>query len=189
MMILLSFGSADSIKSTVDDALILKIAAGDMDAFHTLYRAAHSGIYGFALSITKNPHDAEDVLQDTFLSVYENALSYRPEGKPMAWIFRIARNFALSKMREKAKEPMSEEFILENTEAVSQLESVEEKETVKALLSFLNDDERQIVMLHAAAGFKNREIAQVLGLKLSTVLSKYRRALKKLELILKEEQK
>ena len=92
-------------------------------------------------------------------------------------------------MRERAKEPAAEEFILDNSEAVSQLESVEERETVKALLSFLKEDERQIVMLHAAAGFKNREIAELLGLKLSTVLSKYRRALKKLELILKEEQK
>ena len=58
--------------------------------------------------------------------------------------------------------------------------------TLEALLSALGDEERQIVTLHALTGLKHREIAELLGLPLATVLSKYSRALKKLQLAWKE---
>ena len=59
--------------------------------------------------------------------------------------------------------------------------SSDEKWVLEELLATLNDDERQIIMLHAVAGFKHREIADLLNLKLSTVLSKHHRGLKKLK--------
>ena len=75
---------------------------------------------------------------------------------------------------------IAEEFVLENTPAFSELETIEEKAAVKALLEVLSEEERQIVMLHAVAGLKNREIASLLGVSLGTVLSKYHRAIKKI---------
>ncbi len=188
MFILAAFEStAERLRSTVTDGLILKIGKGDMDAFHALYEAAHSSVYGFALSIVKNTHDAQDVLQDTFIAVHENAVGYLPQGKPMAWILSITKNFALGKLRKNAKEPLAEEFIIENERAIDDIANLEQREAIKAMLAVLDDEEREIVMLHAAAGFKNREIADLLGLKLSTVLSKYHRAIKKLEKSVEEE--
>ena len=58
--------------------------------------------------------------------------------------------------------------------------TAEERTSLKAALGSLTDDERQIVLLHAASGLKHREIGQLLGLPIATVLSKYHRALKKL---------
>ena len=62
----------------------------------------------------------------------------------------------------------------------------EDRMVLGALLGILSDEERQIVVLHAMTGFKHREIAQLLDLRLPTVLSKYNRAVKKLRGALKE---
>ena len=75
-----------------DDALILRIARGDTAALETLYRQTSASIYGFALSILRDPTAAEDVMQDTYLTVWTKAGSYVPQGKPLAWVFTIARN-------------------------------------------------------------------------------------------------
>ena len=64
-----------------DDALILRIARGDTAALETLYRQTSASIYGFALSILRDPTAAEDVMQDTFVSVMQSAPGYQPAGQ------------------------------------------------------------------------------------------------------------
>ena len=53
----------------LEDNLILRVAQGETQAFSELYLLAHKAVYGFALSIVQNQHDAEDVMQDTFVKV------------------------------------------------------------------------------------------------------------------------
>ena len=132
-----------SVKRPIDDELILKIADGDTDALHTLYDETAKAVYGFALSITKNSHDADDVLQETFLKVYQNAGSYQPNGKPMAWVFTIARNVAMSKFRQDAKFDNFEE----NYEGVdiSSIKNAENRILIKKLFELLSDEEKQIL--------------------------------------------
>lgn len=103
LSILLTIQSEYGIRRPIDDSLIEKISLGDMDAFRELYEIASKSVYGFALSILKNSHDAEDVLQETFLKVYQNSSDYVSYSKPMAWILRITRNLAVTKLREKNK--------------------------------------------------------------------------------------
>ena len=67
LIFLTAVEGAFAVKSTTDDALIERIAKGDMDAFRMLYENVSGSIYGFVLSIVKNAYVAEDVLQDTFL--------------------------------------------------------------------------------------------------------------------------
>lgn len=186
MFVILNMALNDiSVKRPIDEELIFKIADGDTDAFHTLYDLTAPSVYGFALSITKNSHDADDVMQETFLKVYQNAGSYQPKGKPMAWIFTIARNIATSKFRQDAK---TDKF-QENYEGIdlSSIKDADNRILVKKLFELLSDDEKQILMLHAVSGLKHREIAEVLNLSLGTTLSKYHRAIKKLKSAVKEE--
>lgn len=185
--VLVALDAEFSAKSTVDDTVIQEIAKGNMTAFHRLYENISGSVYGFALSITKNTYDAEDVLQDTFLTIHRKAADYQPHGKPMAWIFTIVRNLALMKLRAQKKEIGFDEPQVENSIAFSKIEEADSKVTLKAFLNLLNDEERQIVMLHTISGFKNREIAALLGIPLNTVLSKYHRAIKKLKSHMKEE--
>lgn len=181
VMILTVWASEFAAQSTVDETLIAAIAEGDTEALRHVYGAVSASVYGFALSITKNAHDAEDVLQDTFVTIYEKAATYRPQGKPLAWILTIARNHALMRIRSRKREASFEDAVSDNSLAFSRIERPEERWAVETLLSLLNEEERQIVALHAVAGLKNREIAAVMKLPLGTVLSKYNRAVKKLK--------
>lgn len=173
-------------KDGIIENCIAKIAGGDKDALALLYEESHGAVYGFALSILKNVQEAEDVLHDTYLQIWKTAYSYTPAGKPMAWIFTISRNLARMRLRAQARTvtmtPEDWQGLLADQPAVDQ----EDRLVLASLLNSLSDEERQIVVLHAMTGLKHREIAELLGLRLSTVLSKYSRGLKKLRKALKE---
>ena len=176
-------------QSTVDDKLIEDIAEGNMDALRKLYETVHKTIYAFALSITKNTHDAEGVLQETFLTIYNKAVNYKPQKKPMAWIFTIAKNLALMKLRYSAKADITDDIDTHNEAEISFsfIEDVEQRLIVETSINKLEEDERIILMLHAVGGLKNREIAQLLEVPVNTVLSKYNRTIKKMQKYLEKE--
>lgn len=165
---------------------ILKIAGGDQDALALLYEQTHAAVYGFALSILKNRQNAEDVLQDTYIQIWNGAGGYTPAGTPLAWIFTITRNLALMRLREQSRTvvvaPEAWPSLFADEPAVSR----EDRVVLMSVLQTLSDEERQIVMLHVMARLKHREIAALLHLRLPTVLSKHSRALKKLRDALKE---
>lgn len=168
------------------DGCIARIAQGEQDALSELYDQVRPAIYGFALSILKNAHDAEDVLQDAFLQVWQAAGGYRSHGKAMAWLMTITRNLSYDRLRQRSRStPLEDEDWLEQL-ADRPAVTHEDRLTLAALLESLADEERQIVTLHALTGLKHREIAALLELPLATVLSKYARALKKLQQAWKE---
>lgn len=168
------------------DTYISHIALGSQDALAALYQRTHAAVYGFALSILKNAHDAEDVLQDVYLQVWHGASGYRSRGKAMGWLMTITRNLALDRLRQHSR---AQTLPHEEWQALPEEASpvtAEDRMMLEALLSVLEDQEREIVTLHALTGLKHREIAALLGLPLPTVLSKYSQALKKLRLAWKE---
>ena len=143
-----SAGSCMASGQPPDDALILRIAQGDTAALEVLYRQTSSSIYGFALSILRDPVAAEDVMQDTFVSVMQSAPGYQPSGKPMAWLLTIARNLALMRLRRAESKNLSfdELFHVEDTHDAYQ--TTENHMVLEKVLHTLTDGERQIVMLH-----------------------------------------
>jgi RNA polymerase sigma-70 factor (ECF subfamily) len=161
------------------ESLISAVARGERAAFEQLYLSCKSAVYGFALSILKQPDAAEDVMQDTFLRIYDAAGAYQARGKPMAWILTITRNLALMRLRQRQWEQMPEDDALPAPGDFTQTSA--QRMALHAALEILADDERQIVLLHSLSGLKMREIAQLLNIPLSTALSKHRRALSKLE--------
>ena len=165
-----------TIGAHIDDDLILQIAGGDRTALKMLYESISGNIYGYALSVIKNRDDAEDILQETFLKVFTAAKSYKPQGKPTAWVFTIAKNIIRDKLRSRTQTVE----LLEEPD-YSAIENTEQRMIIKALFSILSDEEKQIVILHAAQGMKHREIAQILDIPLATALSRYNRAVKKME--------
>lgn len=162
------------------DALLERIANGDTAALEALYRRTQTAVYGFALSVLKNAHDAEDVLHDCYVAVWDGAAQYRSQRKPMAWLITIAKNLCLGQLRAQRKTTgMPEELPFLSADAAGI--SVEDRTVLSACMQQLSDGERQIVTLHAVAGFKHREIAAILHMPLATVLSKYNRAIRKLK--------
>ena len=169
----------------LQDELILRIARGEQSAMEQLYRLTDKAVYGFILSILKNRHDAQDVMQETFLRIRLAAATYHAQGKPMAWVLTIARNQALMHLRKAKSQPLEEQM---ETSGENLQSEVEENLIVRQTLNQLQEKERQIIMLHAVAGLKHREIAQLLSLSLPAVLSGYSRGVKKLKKILEKEE-
>lgn len=169
------------------DRLLALMKEGDRNAFQRLYKETARSVYGYALSILKNPQDAEEVMQDAYLTVWEQAGKYQSDGKPMAWIFTITKNLCYMRIRRQTnwggvslEELREQESGWEPGELCDEIEQAPEKEMLLEALKSLKEEERTIVLLHDVSGMKHREIAQLLEMPVPTVLSKYRRALKKL---------
>ena len=163
------------------ERLLSGVAAGDREALAQLYHRTRTSVYGLALSYLKNAQDAQDVTQDTFVRVWDSAHQYRPKGSPMGWLLAVAKNLALMKLRQRARQVELDDEEWDAIPAGDTGLSPEDRQILQTALAKLDGQERQVVMLHAVAGLKHRETAALMGLPLSTVLSRYHRALSKLQ--------
>ncbi len=158
-----------------------KVMSGDIAAFEQLYNLTYKPVFSFLLSLTANQEDAKDLLQETFLRVLGSAHLYKEQGNLMAWIMKIGRNLFLMEQRKRREIPVSEEEL--RTEQLN-FDAISDRETrilMEQLFRVLTEDEREIVVLHAIAGFRHKEIAEMMDIPLGTILSKYNRAMKKLK--------
>ncbi len=165
----------------LEDA-IKRMALGDKTALEELYLQTKTSVYSFILSMLKDRHTADDVFQDVYVSVYENAAGYDAKGKPMAWMLTIAKNRCRMHFRS-VKNHADMDSVAELWTADT---PIEDKIVLEAAFKQLTDEERNIVFLHVLSGMKHREIAHLLDIPLPTVLSKYHRAIKKLRGLLEE---
>lgn len=172
------------IDSNKVESLIKEINTNDL-AFSEFYKITRVQLYGYILSIVKNIPDAQDILQSTYIKIYDNIDKYTSKNKPMAWIFTIARNLAYETIRKSKRTVHSfddwEKYLVDYQDI-----NIEDRLLVSSCLAKLKDKEKQIIILHAVSGFKHKEIAELLDINLSTALSKYNRALKKLKKIMEE---
>lgn len=167
--------------SGVDDSLLTQTGRGDGAAFSTLYRLTKNAVYAYAMSILRNPDDAEDAMQDTYLKIRAAAYLYEPQGKPMAWILTITRNVCLMRLRQQKHTCACTQEQMAREPDLNRIEDTEDRVVLRAALQVLSEEESQIIILHAVTGMRHREIGELLQLPLSTVLSKYHRGLKKLK--------
>jgi RNA polymerase sigma-70 factor (ECF subfamily) len=171
----------------VKDSLMKKIANYDVEAFNELYTITSAAVYGYAMSILKSSADAEEVLQEVFINIYQKIDSYRYKKKAMAWIFTITRNSALMKVRSNTKHQTRDIDNEYDIASATNIETqVENQVIVNEALSMLDDVDREIIVMHSMTYMKHKDIAVILNLPLSTVLSKYRRGLKKIRNYLEE---
>ena len=169
----------------LDESLFLRIAAGEKEAFCTLYEICSTSVFAYALSILRNRDDAEDAMQDTFIKIKSAAHLYKPQGKPMAWIITITKNVCLMMIRKNAHIVQMPEEDTQSDLGLDQIENAEDRMILEKAFTVLPEDTCQIILLHAVIGMKHREIAELLNLPISTVLSKYNRGIKRLQTELK----
>ena len=147
-----------------------------MEQFLQLYEPVYKDLYRLAYYYIGNSQDTEDVVGETVLKAYEKFDSLRKKEAFKSWIFRILVNQCMTYLRKKTTNgvvELKEEPVFEP--------ALEDGTAVQDLLAVLSGEERQIVVLSVFGGYKGEEIAKLLHMKHSTVRSKYRRALKKME--------
>ena len=167
--------------------LLLRLAQGETEALTPLYEQTKDALYVYALSLLKNRMDAEDIMHDTYLRIWHSAPRSCSEGCPMAWIYTIARNGCMSLLRQRSHQVALPEG--DWLEAFLPEGSVDPdaRLLLRECVQQLGGEDREILLLHAVSGLKHREIAELLSLPLSTVLSKYHRCVKRMRRLLNGE--
>ena len=166
-------------KVYIDERLFERIRQGEQDAFRELYEASYRSLYAFLLSHTMNSDDAQDLLQDTYIQIYNNSHMYKEQGNPMAWMMKIAKNLFLMKCR-KDKEAGLNYDDLENELGFEDMSSVENRMVLEKMFELLSVDDRNLIIMHDISGMKHREIAKLMDLPLGTVIARYNRGIRKL---------
>lgn len=181
----------DVNKNILIEQCLISLANGNLDSMDLLYETIKKDIYAFALSKVCNKFDADDIFQDTFIRIYENAKLYKPKGKPMAWIFTIENNVINRYFQLKSKQEFISDDMINTVKDETRNDSIDnaiKNEYLNKLLDNLNEFEREVISLHIVSELKFSDIAKILNKPLSTILSKYNRAIKKLQKIAKEEE-
>src|SRR5262245_36387341 len=94
-------------RSPAEGRLVERLKRGDHAAFQEVVEAYEAKVYGMARGLTRNDEDAQDAVQDTFLSVFKNVKAFKGDSSLSTWIYRIALNAALMKMRRRKHDDRS----------------------------------------------------------------------------------
>jgi RNA polymerase sigma factor (sigma-70 family) len=174
------------------DELIVLIRERNQKAFAYLYDNYSKALFGVINNIVNNLEESEDVLQNTFLKIWNNFDSYdASKGRLYTWMLNIGRNMAIDSTRSKHEKIKSK--IQETTDFVYHKNNlfVEDKSHesigLKRIVDSLKDDQREIIELAYYQGYTQDEISKKLNLPLGTVKTKVRQALLVLREITKDD--
>ena len=169
---------------TQEKELINGLLAKDHQVFEKLYDNYSQAIYNTILKIVNDKDQADEVLQDTFLRIWNKIDSYSPEkGRLYTWMHQIARNLSLDKVRSKEYRQMAVTDSWEDNSATKYEESNDSSETnfyTDELLRFLNPAQSLVVNLMYFQGYTSEDVSKEFDIPLGTVKSRVRAALKRL---------
>ncbi len=161
-----------------DTQIIERTLGGDTDAFNLLVRRWERHIYGLTLRMLGRDDEAKDATQETFLSAYRNLSKFRGEAKFSSWIYRIALNICNTRLRGRSRfvisiEEQREESGFEPVADTNDLgDNIQQQQItlhVRRALQSLPAEMRQVIVMKEYEGLKFSEIADILGIPLSTV--------------------
>ncbi|HQR07490.1 MAG TPA: sigma-70 family RNA polymerase sigma factor [Gemmatales bacterium] len=163
-----------------DEMLIAGISRGDAASLAALYDRYAPRAFGLILQILKNQTDAEDVVQETFLQVWQQAGRYDSrKGKPTVWILLLARCRALDRLRKKQSKlfAVQENVSEPPSPAPSTDEAIQLNESQKLICSALctlSQEQQEPIRLAFYEGLTHMEIAEQVRLPLGTVKTRIR---------------
>jgi len=157
-----------------DERLMQEIKADNMFAFDMLYKKYSKRLYKFAYYILKSPEESENIVQDVFLSLWENRNKVEKDSSVKYYVFTIAYNSAISIIRKKARESQFIEYLKSlqdlNQEPVNiELEYHELTEKLEDIINHLPDRQKSVYLLHKVEGLKYSEIAERLNISVNTI--------------------
>ena len=142
--------------------------------FDNIYEEYFDRVYYKVLSVVKNDDDAEDICQETFISVYKNLSKFREESNIYTWIYRIAINKTYDFFKKRKLEFEINDDVLSLPEDIN----FDTKVILEEKLKLISEKEKEIVILKDIYGYKLKEIEEIKNMNLSTVKSVYYIALK-----------
>ena len=161
--------------------LLPKIQSGDLQAFEQLYNLYKVQVFNFCFSILKSNADAQEVVQDIFLKVWQFRNQYNEITSFNGFLYRIAKNLTLNKIRKKAGQPEKFDSLQDDFSIINQTENEvlfeETKEILDTAIEALPPKRQEIFRLSREEGLSNEEIAKKLDISINTVKGQMRKAL------------
>jgi RNA polymerase sigma-70 factor (ECF subfamily) len=185
-----------------DIDLVSRVLAGDASAFNRLMARWERPVYNFVYRVVGHDEDAKDLVQETVIRVYSRLGMLQDPNKFPAWLFRIAHNVCLDRLRSGKNRPLVstdalpeggldrllDEGAVERLRAGDPEEIVYRKEVGAILaraLQSLSEEQRTAVVMRTYNGYSSREIAEILGIPVGTVRSRIFHGLKNLGRVLR----
>jgi len=171
--------------SRTDQELIRDTLSGEKAAYGELVLRYQDRLFNSLLRVVKTRDDAQDAAQDAFLQAYQKLESFRGDSQFYSWLFRIAMNAGLSKLRRKSSKDVSltaqQEHgydVIDGTtkDPSHRLDREEQTSRVLRALNALPDEYRVVLSLKELEGLKYEEIAEIVGCPIGTVRSRIHRA-------------
>lgn len=196
--------AGDRSSVPADDELVRAVVAGSQDALAILYDRYAESIHRLAIRLTNDRATAEEIVQETFLALWNRAELFEPaSGALGTWLRAIARNRAVDRLRAAARRPRSagplegasdgdpmERLAAASEDAIGRadptaaperaVELAELRTAIRDALAEMPDPERRVILLAYQEGLSQSEIAARLGWPLGTVKTRTRRALQRL---------
>jgi RNA polymerase sigma-70 factor, ECF subfamily len=172
----------------LDKNILIRAKGGDLEAFEQILSFYEKAVYNYCLRILKNSSNAKDVVQETFIKVYQHRRSIDPDKNIKTWIFTIATNTAYDFFRSRKRK--NEISLDENSETISSLEAYYPQEgllgDVEKALGRINGEYKKALLLFYQQGFEYKEIAEILEMPLNTVKTHISRGKEQLKEFLQE---
>ena len=170
-----------------DALLVQRVGEGDVAAYRELVKRYAAKLSRFAARLLRDPTEAEDIVQETFLRLWQHARDYSPKARVTTWLHRITHNLAVDRLRARGRtKPLSDDEDAEDAmpESARQPTLIDEKRRVLALdgaLAALPERQATAIVLVHLHGLTGAEAAEVLGVgeeAVESLLARGRRALK-----------
>ncbi|MCO5171500.1 MAG: RNA polymerase sigma factor [Planctomycetes bacterium] len=185
-----------------DDRLVARALGGDGQAFEALYERHRHTVFKVAFGMTRNPEDALDIVQETFLKAHRSLGRFERRASVVTWLCQIAVHLAIDLSRRRKvrqAEPLDERLVADGVEgpsqgggpaqAVAPPQGAQARELQAALdqaLAKLSEKHRTVFVLYTVKGLSYKEIADAVGISIGTVMSRLFYARKNLQAMLGE---
>ena len=168
-----------------DNTLIYRAQSGDEGAFVDLIRVYYPFVYAIVIRIVNNPHDAEEIVQDTFLNAYRGLAQYQEMEKFKNWLGEIARNRARSWLRKQRIDTVPIDEVSEHTLGTQdlpdeQLIRREQRELIRRAMGTLSEKDREIARAYYLEGASYDELISTHGLSYNAIAFRLSRAKRQL---------
>jgi RNA polymerase sigma-70 factor (ECF subfamily) len=163
--------------------LLASVANGDEEAFARLYAATRAKLYGVVVRILRREDLAQEVLQETYLKVWQSAGQFDPlRAAPITWLVAIARNRAIDLLRRRTEtsieeEPEAVEVASDNPDPLERREFSEELQRMLACIGRLPQERQRLVLLAYYNGWSRDQLAAELATPVNTIKTWLRRSL------------
>jgi RNA polymerase sigma factor (sigma-70 family) len=152
--------------------IVNRCKAGDHQAFETLYKTYYRVLFGMALRYTRNQAEAEDILQDAFIKIFQSISSYKSSGSFEGWMRRVVQNTAINHYRSSLRfnlyvEVSEKEDNLNDDSMDILLDALEAKDII-ALLNRMPEGYRMVINLFYIDGYSHKEISEMLNISKGT---------------------